>query len=84
MAAQSRSFLTRLIAGRFSALSGAGREIREEAGLSLAEVAHAVGVDKGTLSRWERGLARPRRSQALRYEEVLREVVKAMVGSDER
>ncbi len=39
--------------------------------LSLIEVADAVGVSAGTLSRWEQGLCTPRRSHISRYAAVL-------------
>jgi DNA-binding transcriptional regulator YiaG len=60
-----------LIDARRRARSGEGRRLREAAGLSLRELAAQVGVDAATLDRWERGLARPRRAAALRYQTVL-------------
>lgn len=43
------------------------RSLREAAGVGLRELARELGVDPSTLSRWERGLARPgRRDKARR------------------
>jgi transcriptional regulator with XRE-family HTH domain len=47
--------------------SGQGRRAREAAGLSVRELAAAVGVEAGTLSRWETGRCRPRADAALRW-----------------
>lgn len=51
--------------------NGRARSIREQARLSLAEMADACGIDEGTLSRWERGQRKPRAAVALRYLAVL-------------
>ena len=75
-----RSTLVRLVEGRHVAFSGAGRQIRRIAGLSLSELAAVIGVDKSTLSRWERGLERPRTDAAIRYEEALRKMLRAIEG----
>ncbi|HKH88624.1 MAG TPA: helix-turn-helix transcriptional regulator [Acidimicrobiales bacterium] len=56
-----------LIRGRRLADDGRGRRLRERAGLSVSELAHALGVDVGTLSRWETGKAKPRPESALRW-----------------
>lgn len=40
------------------------REIREQRGESLKGVAAAVGIDKGTLSRIERGQSEPTKTTA--------------------
>ena len=53
------------------AASGAGRAIREATGLSLHELADAIGVSASTLLRWERGEHRPRGASAIRYADVL-------------
>lgn len=42
------------------------RALREAAGISLRELARELGVDPTTLSRWERGLARPGRRDRAR------------------
>lgn len=47
--------------------TGEARRRRKDAGLSLMEVAEAIGVNLTTVHRWENGSHRPRRSAALRY-----------------
>jgi DNA-binding transcriptional regulator YiaG len=47
------------------------RELRILAGLTLREVAEAVGADLATVSRWEHG-REPRRGHLDRYVAVLR------------
>jgi DNA-binding transcriptional regulator YiaG len=47
------------------------RRIREEAGLSLRQVAAALEVDVNTLHRWERGSSQPRHRHAVRYRHLL-------------
>lgn len=56
-----------LVRGRSLGRSGRGRTIREQAGLSLRELAEIVQVDAATLSRWERGDVRPRQAGAARW-----------------
>jgi DNA-binding transcriptional regulator YiaG len=56
------------------AADGTARSIRENARLGLGETARAVGVAKGTLSKWERGLQRPRGAAAARYVALLAEL----------
>jgi transcriptional regulator with XRE-family HTH domain len=63
----------RLVRMRQMARSGEARRIRLAAELTLREVAAEVGVDAGTVSRWEAGLLAPRCGHALRWEEVLAE-----------
>ncbi len=53
---------------------GTARLIRVEAGLSLSELAQAVGVDRGTIWRWESGRRRPRGPAAERYLAALEEL----------
>lgn len=51
---------------------GTARRIRESAGLSVREVAAAVGVAPSCVSRWERGERVPRHGAAAgRYAEAL-------------
>lgn len=57
--------------GRQAARSGEGRRLRVSLDLSLRDGAKRIGVDASTLSRWERGLSRPRSNQALRYGDVI-------------
>jgi DNA-binding transcriptional regulator YiaG len=70
VASDIKNFL-RLTFVRRAAQNGTARRLRQESGASLAEIGRACNVSKGTLSRWERGLATPRGDAALRYGEVL-------------
>jgi len=63
-----------LIRVRRLAVTGAARALREEAGLSLAEVADAAQVHKVTVFRWEHGQRRPHGEAAARYLRVLDEL----------
>jgi DNA-binding XRE family transcriptional regulator len=56
------------------ASSGAGRMLRQAAGLTNAELARAVGVDPSTCFRWENGERTPTGDQAVRYAEFLAEL----------
>lgn len=61
----------RLARIRALARSGGARAIRVGAGISVAELAAAVPVDRATVSRWERGRQLPTGDAALRWLEVL-------------
>ncbi len=50
---------------------GAARAVREAAGLSLEEVAAAVGVTGSAIGRWERGERIPRGPKALVYARLM-------------
>jgi DNA-binding transcriptional regulator YiaG len=52
--------------------SGAAKSIRTAAGLSLGEVADALGTSKTSVLRWERGERIPRGGLALDYWRLLR------------
>jgi DNA-binding transcriptional regulator YiaG len=54
--------------------TGVARAIREDAELSLAEMAAPVQVHRTTILRWERGERRPRGAAAIRYLRVLEEL----------
>jgi len=60
---------------RRSFADGTARRAREDAGLSLRDVAPAAGITLSTLSRWERGLRRPRAAECLRAAPVLAELL---------
>lgn len=60
-----------LVSVRALARSGQAREIRTDAGLSLADVGGAIGVAAGTVQRWENGLRTPYGAPALRYGALL-------------
>ena len=47
------------------------RMIREQAGISQADVAQAIGVGRAAVARWEAGTRTPRRGVLHRYLEVL-------------
>lgn len=58
------------------AANGYARTVRLHAGLSLREVADAIGVDPSTVHRWEHGDRRPRGAPALRYGELIDRLVR--------
>lgn len=67
--------IERLLAIREArALAGSGqaRALRQRAGLSLSEVAEALGVEGTTVWRWEEGKSTPRSQIAVEYRELLR------------
>ncbi len=66
-----RMELETIVSIRQLARSGEARRIREAAGLSLRELAAAVGVDAASISRWERGLSAPRVHHALAWHKAL-------------
>jgi DNA-binding transcriptional regulator YiaG len=47
------------------------RRIREEAGVSIRDAAHALEVDPITLIRWEHSRTKPRREHAQRWRSLL-------------
>lgn len=60
--------LTRI---RADAASGAAREQRRAARLSLEEIAAIIGVDQSTIWRWENGKRSPRGAAALKYAKLM-------------
>jgi transcriptional regulator with XRE-family HTH domain len=60
----TKNELLLLSRARRYAESGEGRDLRIAAGLSLREVADAVGVASHTLWKWERGERAPRAAGA--------------------
>ncbi|WP_432068622.1 helix-turn-helix transcriptional regulator [Streptomyces sp. C10-9-1] len=48
------------------------QQLRVAAGLTQAEVADAIGVQRVAVARWEAGLTRPHRSNRLKYAHFLR------------
>lgn len=71
MPTSAEDTLARLTIVRRAASDGSARLARIAAGASLAEVGRASGVTKGTISKWERGLAVPRCPEALQYGYIL-------------
>lgn len=63
--------LRRVSEMRKLAASGTARTMREEQRLSLHELAVLVNTTPSTLSRWERGIARPRAGAALNWASAL-------------
>jgi len=61
-----------LAAVRALARTGTARQIRQAAGLSLAEVASSLGVSSAAVCRWEHGQRIPRGERAQRYGALLR------------
>ncbi len=53
------------------------RSIRVSAGVSLRDVAAALGVNPMTVLRWERGDVEPRRNSAIRYRQLLDRIAAA-------
>jgi len=51
--------------------SGAAEKIRVASGLTISEVARAVGVYPSTVFRWESGSRVPRGERAVRYLQLL-------------
>lgn len=47
------------------------RRIRRDAGLTLKDVGEVLGVNEMTVSRWERGKAKPRGAVATTYRQLL-------------
>jgi predicted transcriptional regulator len=74
----------RLTLIRKLAASGEARLIRESAGLSLTEAGAGAKVDRITIHRWEVAKRRPRGEAALRYLDLLEEVLEALGPADRR
>jgi transcriptional regulator with XRE-family HTH domain len=67
--------LVLLMRVRSLARSGAARSVRLAAGLSLAEVAQAVGTGAPTVYRWEQGIHAPSGDLGLKYASVLAQLL---------
>ena len=63
-----------LTEARQLAASGRGRDVREAAGVSQAEIGAAIGATVAGISKWENGLRRPSGASAIRYARVIREL----------
>ena len=73
----TRTELVLLTRARRDAASGRGRALREEAHLSLREVAVSLGVTATTLWRWEAGDRVPRGAAAVAWARLLDDLTKA-------
>lgn len=61
------------------------RFLREKHGLTLDEIAKAVGVSKGTVWKWEKGdIANMRRDKIAKLSEVLKTTPAYLMGWDEK
>ncbi|MDE6029909.1 MAG: helix-turn-helix domain-containing protein [Clostridiales bacterium] len=58
------------------------RELREEKGVSMIELARAIGVSDAAVCKWENGLAEPKLSYVLRLAEYFDCTVDYMSGND--
>lgn len=54
------------------------RAIREQAGVTIREMARALDVDSNTVHRWERGRTIPNRRNATAYRQLLDALEKAV------
>jgi transcriptional regulator with XRE-family HTH domain len=63
----NKTKLHRVAKARRIASSGAGRAMREAAGIGLNELARELGTSPSSLSRWERALVAPNPHHALRW-----------------
>jgi len=63
--------LTRLVAVRRMVRDGTARRLRQDAGVSMEELARAVGVSKTCVLKWERGDRAPKGENGIRYFLVL-------------
>ena len=66
------AYLIRLAKTRQLPTPETRRRIREEAGLTQADIAHAFGVNRPTVSRWENGDRVPTGAYAADYALLLR------------
>jgi len=71
-----------LAEARSYARSGYGRDVRVKAGLSLADVAGAIGVSTATVYRWETGKYRPAGAAALAWGRLIDALAARQNGGD--
>jgi len=79
VAAAPDTEISLLMEAREAALSGRAARLRRAAGLSQREVARAVGVTAGCITRWENGERRPTGKVAVEYGRVLREIAEGLI-----
>lgn len=68
--------LLRLTDARRHAADGSGRAIRLAAGVSMREVAEAIGATESRLSRWETGKVRPKGEVGARWAALLADLAR--------
>lgn len=68
--------VVQLMVARRHSTEGTGRAIRIASGLSMREIADAIGATESRLSRWETGNARPTGEAAARWAQLLDELAK--------
>ena len=71
--------LGRIAKVRAQAADGTARRLREDAGISLRELAAAVQASPSTVHRWESGECIPRRDSALAWADMLDAISKVRV-----
>jgi transcriptional regulator with XRE-family HTH domain len=64
-------YLISLMRARRLADDQRGRLVREMSGISLRELARIIEANEGQLSKWERGMSKPRPATALRWLEAI-------------
>ncbi|MEU6680940.1 helix-turn-helix transcriptional regulator [Streptomyces sp. NPDC046925] len=57
------------------------QQLRIAAGLTQAEVADAIGVQRVAVARWEAGLTKPHRGNRLRYAHFLKRLAERFPGA---
>ena len=77
-----KSDLLAVSLARRAAVGGNAKQLREARGLGLREVAAVVGCDPASISRYERGAARPSGDQAIRYGQVIASWLEAETVED--
>lgn len=63
-----------LVEAHKRARSGEAKKIRQQAGLTMAQVAVVVGVDVSSVSKWESGSRKPRGEHAVKWAALLNEL----------
>ena len=58
------------------------KSARKGKGLTLKDAAAMLGVTPATLSRWERGITKPRLTPVIRMQEIYGVTVSELVGID--
>ena len=70
------------MAKNYSKFGARLRELREEKGVSMIELARAIGVSDAAVCKWENGLAEPKLSYVLRLAEYFDCTVDYISGND--